>query len=47
MAQAKAMGTIVSYGSVTNKFGDFCLRKGYPFPEFSEKSVLHYIVQQD
>jgi len=47
MAQAKAPGTIVSYESATNKFREFCLAKGYSYPDFSEKSVLHYVVQQD
>ena len=47
MAQAKAPGTIVSYESATNKFREFCLAKGYSYPDFSEKSILHYVVQQD
>jgi hypothetical protein len=34
MAQAKARGTIVSYESTTNKIRDFCLTKGYTYPEF-------------
>jgi hypothetical protein len=35
MAQAKAPGTIVSYESATNKFREFCLAKGYSYPDFS------------
>ena len=47
MAQAKAPGTIVSYENAKNKFRDFCLMRGYMYPQFSKKSVLYYILQQD
>jgi hypothetical protein len=49
MAQAKAGagGTIISYENAVNKFKKFCAEKNYGYPEFTEKAVVHYIVQLD
>ena len=47
MAQAKAMGTINNYENATKKFQAFCEEKKYKYPAFSEKAVLHFIIQQD
>lgn len=47
MSQVKAEGTIVCYEQATKKFRTFCQEKNYEYPTFSEKAVLHYIIQQD
>jgi hypothetical protein len=47
MAQAKAGGTIISYENAVKKFKEFCAEKNYGYPEFTEKAVVHYIVQLD
>ncbi len=47
MAQAKAGGTIMSYENAVKKFKEFCAEKNYNYPKFTEKAVVHYIVQLD
>jgi hypothetical protein len=47
MAQAKAPGTMENYERATKKFEDFCGVKGYEYPNFEEKLVLHYVIQLD
>jgi hypothetical protein len=47
MAQAKAGGTIISYENAVKKFKEFCAEKNCNYPEFTEKAVVHYIVQLD
>jgi hypothetical protein len=47
MAQAKAPGTMENYERATKKFENFCGAKGYAYPNFDEKSVLHYVIQLD
>jgi hypothetical protein len=44
MAQAKAPGTMENYERATKKFENFCGAKGYAYPNFDEKSVLHYVI---
>jgi hypothetical protein len=47
MAQAKASGTMENYERTTRRFADFCGSKGYSYPEFGEKAVLHFVIQLD
>ncbi len=47
LAQARAGGTIISYENAVKKFKEFCAEKNYSYPEFTEKAVVHYIVQLD
>jgi len=47
MAQAKSSGTMENYGRMTAKFENFCVSKNYEYPNFDEKSVLHFVIQLD
>ena len=47
MSQAKAEGTMGNYERTTAKFKNFCDEKGYEYPRFGEKAVLHYVIQLD
>jgi hypothetical protein len=47
MSQAKAAGTMVNYDGMTKKFARFCAEKGYVYPDFTEKAVLHFVNQMD
>ena len=47
MSQAKATGTMENYERTTAKFKEFCEQKGYEYPKFGEKAVLHYVIQMD
>ena len=47
MAQAKATSTMENYERVTKKFADFCVEKGYTYPDYSEKAILHFVIQAD
>jgi len=36
-----------NYGRMTAKFESFCVSKNYEYPNFDEKSVLHFVIQLD
>ena len=47
MSHAIAAGTMGCYANATKKFMNFCGEKGYDYPNFNEKAVMHYVIQQD